>query len=324
MGTTIKDNVTLNQGALSLRLTQVEGNGDEVISWGALIFTQEKYGYGTYEWRLKMSSKAAGPFDPPDSPTPGGVSAGFIYVNNSETEIDFEYSGHVLHDADSSNDERIYMGNWHNQDTSTDPGSTESTFSKPTVPGANSDFHDYKFVWEEGKITFYVDGGVKATHTTNVPSAPAHFMINHWGTNNPNGFGGGATVGVDRYFHVDWVKFTPQEGAPPPPPGPPAAPSNLTATVRSSGKGKNKIVQEVRLAWQDNSTNEDSFIIDRCTIVGKGKNKTCNFAQYASENGTTYADTSVAGRTTYRYRVKATSNADGDSPYSNTAQAKTP
>ena len=65
-------------------------------------------------------------------------------------------------------------------------------------------------------------------------------MINHWGTNNPNGFGGGANIVDDRYFYVDWVKFTPQEGAPPPPPGPPAAPSDLTASVKSSGKGKNK------------------------------------------------------------------------------------
>ena len=80
-----------------------------MISSGALIFTQKKYGYGTYEWRMKMSSKAAGPFDPPDSPTPGGVSASFFHVNNSETEIDFEYSGHVLQDADPSNDERVYM-----------------------------------------------------------------------------------------------------------------------------------------------------------------------------------------------------------------------
>ena len=79
-----KDNVTLNQGALSLRLTQVEGNGDEVISWGALIFTQEKYGYGTYEWKMRMSSTAL-PTDPygPGSPKSGSVSAGFIYVNNS-------------------------------------------------------------------------------------------------------------------------------------------------------------------------------------------------------------------------------------------------
>ena len=306
-----------------------------MISWGALIFTQEKYGYGTYEWKMRMSSTAL-PTDPygPGSPKSGSVSAGFIYyVNNSETEIDFEYSGHVLlpQDTDPSNDARVYMGNWYNQDTSTDPASTESTFSTVTVDGANTGFHEYKFIWEEGKITFFIydESGTtliyQTEHTTNVPSAPAHFMINHWGTNNPNGFGGGANIVDDRYFYVDWVKFTPQEGAPPPPPGPPAAPSDLTASVKSSGKGKNKIVEKVLLAWQDNSTNEDIFMIERCEVVGKGKNKRCIDTSWTvPKNSTTYSDITVAGRTTYRYRVKAKSDADGDSPFSNIAQAKTP
>ena len=327
------EHVKLDNGSLRLRLKQ-EQDGTLVTSSGALIFTQQTYGYGTYEWRMRMSSTAATPYEG-GFPTSGGVSAGFIYVNNSETEIDFEYSGHVLQDADSSNDARIYMGNWHNQDPSTDPNEvTESTFSTPIVPGANTDFRTYKFIWKEGKITFFIydDSGTtliyQTEQTTNVPSAPAHFMINHWGTNNPNGFGGGATIGVDRYFHVDWVKFTPQEGAPPPPPAPLAAPSSLTAAAGSitTGKGKNRMVQGVfvDLAWQDNSTNEDSFIIERCQVVGKGKNKSCNFVQLvlAGENVTTYHDSGVTGGTTYQYRAKAR-NANGDSSYSNIGQAKT-
>ncbi len=329
VGYYLAEHVTLDNGSLRLRLNQAESNEGGtlwVVSSGALIFTQQTYGYGTYEWRMRMSSTAATPFGE-GSPTPGGVSAGFIYVDNSTTEIDIEYSGHVLEDADSSNDERIYMGNWHNQDPSRDPEGSESTFSTPTVPGANSEFHTYKFIWEEGKITFFVDDVYQAEHTTNVPSAPAHFMINHWGTNRPGGFGGGATLGVDRYFHVDWVKFTPQEGAPPPPPAPPTAPSSLTASAGSitTGKGKNRVIQEVfvDLAWQDNSTNEDSFIIERCQVAGKGKNKSCNFAQLAEvANVTTFHDSGVARRTTYQYRVKAR-NPNGDSPSSNIAQAKT-
>ena len=77
------------------------------------------------------------------------------------------------------------------------------------------------------------------------------------------------------------------------------------------------------LAWQDNSTNEDSFIIERCQVAGKGKNKSCNFAQLAEvANVTTFHDSGVARRTTYQYRVKAR-NPNGDSPSSNIAQAKT-
>ena len=168
----LKEHVTLSLAeTLSLRLTQVEDDVEGVISWGALIFTNETYGYGTYEWRMRMSSTATpdDPFDPLGSPKSGSVSAGFIYVSNSQTEIDFEY-----------------------------------------------------------------------------------------------------------------------------------------------------------LAWLHNSTNEvDIFMIERCTVFGKGKNKSCNFdtSWTVPKNSTTYPDTSVAGGTTYRYRVKAR-NANGDSPYSNIAQAK--
>lgn len=95
---------------------------------------------------------------------------------------------------------------------------------------------------------------------------------------------------------------------------PPAAPSNLTATPNKQGG-----TVWVDLAWTDNSNNEDSFDIERCTGAG-----CTSFAPLASvgANTTTYRDNTVARRTTYRYRVKA-SNAIGSSAYSNIATATT-
>jgi len=95
---------------------------------------------------------------------------------------------------------------------------------------------------------------------------------------------------------------------------PPNPPSNLTATA--GRKGNNAFVN---LAWNDNSNNETSFLIERCTGAG-----CINFAQIASvgANVTTYRDNSAARRTTYNYRVKAR-GAGGDSPYSNTASVTT-
>ena len=97
-----------------------------------------------------------------------------------------------------------------------------------------------------------------------------------------------------------------------------AAPSNLTATAGSIG-GK----RFVDLAWVDNSTDEDGFIIERC-LVGKGGS--CTFQQLATvgANVTTYRDSSVSGQKTYRYRVKAHKAGFPDSGYSNVAQVKTP
>ncbi len=187
---------------LQLLLTQETApSGTGTLSHGALIYTRNKYGYGTYEWRMRMSSTADTPDGTGDSVS-GSVSAGFVYVNNSQTEIDFEFS------ADPYSYDTLYMVNWFNRQPRSAPTSDDRTYSTLYPLTVSTDFHDYKFVWQRGKITFYVDGTVQAVHTTNVPSAQAYFMINHWGTDSA-GWGGSATTGVPRYFYVDWVQYTP-------------------------------------------------------------------------------------------------------------------
>jgi hypothetical protein len=106
---------------------------------------------------------------------------------------------------------------------------------------------------------------------------------------------------------------------------PPAAPSDLVAVSGGGGKGKKATPPFVDLAWQDNSSNEDSFLIERCTVEGKGRNKTCTFNVLAIVNAdvASYHDASVAKKTKYRYRAKAQNNA-GDSGYSNEVEISTP
>ncbi|MDX6698114.1 MAG: hypothetical protein QOE65_1511, partial [Solirubrobacteraceae bacterium] len=94
-------------------------------------------------------------------------------------------------------------------------------------------------------------------------------------------------------------------------PDPVAAPSALSATPASPTR--------VDLAWADNSTNETSFVIERSATSTFTAPTTFTVAA----NVTTYADSSVAGATTYYYRVKAR-NATDTSPPSNTAPAATP
>lgn len=191
---------------LRLLLTQeigpVDSSPSGVISRGALVYTKAKYGYGTYEWRMRMSSTSTSPNDPTGTSVSGSVSAGFIYVNNSETEIDFEFS--------ALNPDTLYMVNWLNPNPLADPTAANETFSTLFPFTVTSEFHTYRFVWEPAQISFYADDVLRAVHTTNVPSAPANFMINHWGTDSGN-WGGTATIGVDRYFYVDWVRYTPPQ-----------------------------------------------------------------------------------------------------------------
>lgn len=198
------DHVSVGGGYVSLLLNQenglVDDEPDGVISHGAMISSKQKYSYGTYEWRMRMSSTATSPTGE-GTPVSGSVSAGFIYVNNSQTEVDFEFSAGLAG--------TLYCVSWYNTDPSTGPYGFQETYTTVSLLDISDQFHTYKFVWEPGRITYYVDGIQQAVHTTDVPSAPAYFMINHWGTNRPAGWGGGATVGVDRYFYIDWVRYTP-------------------------------------------------------------------------------------------------------------------
>jgi FtsP/CotA-like multicopper oxidase with cupredoxin domain len=90
---------------------------------------------------------------------------------------------------------------------------------------------------------------------------------------------------------------------------PPAAPSGLLATAVSSG--------QIDLDWTDNSDNESAFEIERSTDgTSFGLHNT------TSANVTSFADTGLAADTQYWYQVRAT-NADGDSDYTNVADATT-
>ncbi|MBI4441869.1 MAG: glycoside hydrolase family 16 protein [Acidobacteria bacterium] len=194
--------VSVQNGYLVISLTQESGAVDNVpgaISQGGLIYTKDTYGYGTYEWTMRMSSTSPTPTGL-GVPVSGSVSAGFNYVNNSQTEIDFEFAGHLPG--------WLYMSNWYNRNTRRDPTDSDLTDSRAAVSDISTTFKTYKFVWEKGRITFYINGVFQTSHLTDVPSAPAHFMINHWGTNNP-WWGGTATIGITRYFYVDWVRYTP-------------------------------------------------------------------------------------------------------------------
>jgi beta-glucanase (GH16 family) len=204
MGRYDPSRVSVENGYLKIELTQEAGLVDGsygTVSHGGLVYTKMTCGYGTYEWRMRMSSTS----DTPDGSgawESGSVSAGFLYVNNSETEIDFEYS--------ALSPQYVWAVNWHNTNTRRDPTGKMETADAFEVPDATAAFHTHKFVWAPGVITFYKDGNWVATHATNVPSAPAYFMINHWGTDSPS-WGGYATIGTPRYFYVDSVSYTPPQ-----------------------------------------------------------------------------------------------------------------
>jgi PKD repeat protein len=91
----------------------------------------------------------------------------------------------------------------------------------------------------------------------------------------------------------------------------PTAPSGLTVSSVSRNS--------IGLRWTNTGTAQTEVRIERC----QGSNCT-GFAQVGTEAGTatTFMDVGLAPRTPYTYRVRG-HNAAGDSPYSNTAGART-
>jgi beta-glucanase (GH16 family) len=193
------ENVDLSTGMLRLKLTQ-NVSGGLATSIGSEIRSKQLFGYGTYVWVARAAST---------SPTPHGDGAAvsgtvfdvFNFINDSETEIDFEYQGQSPSTLEMTN----YSTVSHSQSSST------------AVSGADSSFHEYKFVWGAGKIEFLVDGTLVSTHTEHVPSAPAAVLINLWGTNS-NRFGGMATDGATSYLYVSSFSYTAASPQPSPEP----------------------------------------------------------------------------------------------------------
>jgi hypothetical protein len=93
---------------------------------------------------------------------------------------------------------------------------------------------------------------------------------------------------------------------------PPSAPSNLNATAASQTR--------IDLTWQDNSSDETNFHIERSP---DGVSDWTEIA-IVEANGTSYGDTGLSCGTTYYYRVRAHRHTDWRySGYSNVANATT-
>ncbi|MCF8370102.1 MAG: DNRLRE domain-containing protein [Bacteroidales bacterium] len=90
----------------------------------------------------------------------------------------------------------------------------------------------------------------------------------------------------------------------------PLSPSGLTSSAISS--------TQINLSWDDNSSNENGFKIER----SPNGNTNWTVIQTTANNVTNYENTGLSASTTYYYRVKAFNTA-GSSSYSNTSSSVT-
>jgi endo-1,3-1,4-beta-glycanase ExoK len=187
------EQLDFSQGMLRLGISQTNQNGI-ITSRSSEIITNGLYGYGTYTFVMRMASTSP-THDSAGQTKSGGCSAAFLFWGNSDTEIDIEYLG------DKPNS--LYFTTWQGR-------SRKNTIVK-SVGNISQGMHKFDIVWKPGIVQWYLDGKLVATSTKFVPSHPAQIRINHWGTHNP-GWGGFATLNVNRYMYVKSVSFTPWNG----------------------------------------------------------------------------------------------------------------
>lgn len=124
---------------------------------------------------------------------------------------------------------------------------------------------------------------------SNSPAVDAGFAVSPY----TDGYSGTAPdIGAFEYGQPAWTAGVTLAAAPP------AAPTGLTSSLSGGG---------VQLSWQDNSTNEPFFVIDRSV-----DNRVYNELVYLPANTTNYTDVAVVTNNSYFYRVRA-----GASPNSN-------
>ncbi|MBB6465683.1 endo-1,3-1,4-beta-glycanase ExoK [Aminobacter lissarensis] len=152
------------------------------------VQTKERFGYGTYEARMKTG-------------TGSGLNAAFFtYIGpvhkKPHDEIDFE----VLTKDPSKVQVNAYVGGKSNDEKLVDvPG------------GADKGFNDYAFVWEKERLRWYVNGQLvhEVTEPSQLPSNPQKIFFSLWGSGTLSEWMGrfiepaeAVTMAVDRVAYT--------------------------------------------------------------------------------------------------------------------------
>lgn len=176
-----KDQVAVENGTLALTFEHRK-LGERDYACGE-IQTRKRFGYGTYEVRMKSAE-------------PSGLnSAFFTYIGpvdkKPHDEIDFE----VLGKDTSKVQVNQYIGA---------KGGNEQLIDVPG--GAAAGYNDYAFVWEKDRLRYFINGELvhEVTDPAKIPTNAQKIFVSLWGSDTfkdwmgPFSYSGPATMQIDR------------------------------------------------------------------------------------------------------------------------------
>ena len=182
--------VSVGEGKLALAFDAAEV-GERKYVCGE-VQTRKRYGYGTYEVRMKAATGA------------GLNSAFFTYIGPTDKkphdEIDFEVLG-----KDTA---RVQV----NQYVAGKGGNEKLT---EVAGGAESGFNDYAFVWRKDRLRYYVNGVLvhEVTDAAKLPTNAQKIFLSLWGTDTLSDWMGRFAFAGPTTLDVERVAFT-AEGEP--------------------------------------------------------------------------------------------------------------
>lgn len=167
------ENVSVSEGNLRIKLPKRSLEGGELVS-------DDLYGYGSYSARMKL----------PYAPT--SITGFFLYKSpDYESEVDIE----IYNDSSQRIMFTTYAGGAQTH--------TE-TMKLPFDP--TEGFHEYRFDYAPGSITFYADGEPMKTWDDGLPTTSMHLMVNSW---FPTWLDG-RKPRTDKFLLVDWIQHAQQ------------------------------------------------------------------------------------------------------------------
>ncbi|WP_028746552.1 glycoside hydrolase family 16 protein [Rhizobium mesoamericanum] len=180
-----KNNVKVENGALQLLFA--DGKSKDRNYLCGEIQTTKRYGYGTYEARIKAGTGS------------GLNSAFFTYIGPADKqkhdEIDFEVLG--------KNTGEVQV----NQYVQAKGGNEKLV---PVGSKADEGFNDYAFIWEKDRLRYYLNGKLvqDVTDPSKIPTTPQKIFFSLWGSDTLLNWMGRFDYTKPAVLSVDRVAFT--------------------------------------------------------------------------------------------------------------------
>ncbi|WP_292469359.1 glycoside hydrolase family 16 protein [Methanolobus sp.] len=163
------DNVDISNGNLRIKIPANTLNGGEIESMNF-------YKYGTYRARIKLPNA-------PSSITGLFLYMGPDYYNEIDVEIYNKPNGNIMFTTYAN-------------------GSKQHIVTKKLGFDPTTDFHEYRFDFYPGNLSFFVDGQMMQCWTDGITTNPMKLVVNTW---YPQWLQGIKTTS-NKYTLIDWIQ----------------------------------------------------------------------------------------------------------------------